>query len=157
MHMIYAQRLMYIRILNRARAMALKPMLLAVGPQFVAKGIEIGLEELDTAMGRAAAPPLERPSVIGNLVASLGGLVGGYFLTKNRSAETKQAVFTWAGHHATELVDTVKAAIIPARLVLAPMPAIRPGPGLFLPTGVTPTGVGISREPETIMVPRMTF
>ena len=73
------------------------------GGEFIAKGIERGLVELDKYMGKEAEPPHWRPSTWINLLWGVGAQVGA--LWARVSAPWDLILVAEGAHHLTKLVD----------------------------------------------------
>lgn len=102
-----------------------KTVLVEVGPQHLAKGIERGFKELDNII---VGLPVQ-PSLIGNIAMTLVG-VGGALMAP---APFDEILAILGGHHSTTLWDYLEAGITPppaARVARTYIPTT----GAFVPT-----------------------
>lgn len=112
--------------------MDIKSVLMKVGPQHLAKGIERGLVELDNVI---VGWPVQ-PSLVGNVAMTLIG-VGGALMAP---APFDEVLALLGGHHSTTLWDYIEAGLAPA----PPPPAVRAGM-TYIPTTarLVPTRPGL--------------
>lgn len=80
--------------------MDIKQILVKWGPQHLAKGVEMGLDELDNII---VGWPV-KPSFVGNLAATGLGAIGAFMAP----APYDEILMTYAGHHSTKLWDYLK-------------------------------------------------
>ena len=110
--------------------MVLKPkeVLVKVGPQHLAKGLERAFIELDKII---VGLPVQ-PSLIGNIGMTLLGVAGAFMAPK----PFDEVLAILGGHHSTTLWDYLEAALVPAvraRAVVASRTFV-PTTGGFVPT-----------------------
>jgi len=123
------------------RSMALKwrEVGVIVGGQHIFKGIERAVEEIDVAMGKAAAPVFERPSTWINTV---GGLLAVLFPRFVRMPDVLDMLLTvGGGHMTTKLWDYIEEYMAAAAAAAAPayIPPSVPATAPTAPTVATPT------------------
>lgn len=105
-----------------------KELLVKVGPQHLAKGIERGFEEVDKVI---VGWPVQ-PSLIGNIAMAAFGFIGAMMTP----APYDEVMAILGGHHSTTLWDYAEAAMGPVAL-RARVPAgltYIPTTGQFVPT-----------------------
>ena len=124
-----------------------KELLKKWGPQHLAKGIEMGLNEVDKII---VGLPVQ-PSLIGNLAFAAAGAIGGFMAP----SEWDEFLLIWGGHHSTTLWDYLLPMLTPtvARAGVAYIPSTgryvpaRPGLG---------TTVKYAPEQRVVQAPRFT-
>lgn len=102
--------------------LALKEMLVKVGPQHLGKGVTYVLAELDNVL---PGWPV-KPSLIGNVGLTIAGFLGGYFAPE----PLDEVLVIWGGHHSTNLWNYIQTGVTPtpeARLSNPRLVATRPG------------------------------
>ncbi|MCJ7767542.1 hypothetical protein MUP79_04050, partial [Candidatus Bathyarchaeota archaeon] len=84
----------------------IKEILIAWGPQHLAKGVERGLKEVDKVI---VGWPVQ-PSLLGNLGLAALGAIGAFIAPK----PFDEVLAIYGGHHSTTLWDYAEAAMTPA-------------------------------------------
>lgn len=103
-----------------------KSILIKVGPQHLAKGLERGYRELDNIL---VGWPIQ-PSLVANLGTAAVGLLGAFFAP----APLDEILAIWGGHHSTTLWDYIEAMIPPAGARVRTGLSYIPSTGAFVPT-----------------------
>lgn len=131
---------------ERSMALTWREVGVIVGGQHIFKGIERAVEEVDVAMGKAAAPVFERPSTWINTV---GGLVAVLLPRFVRMPGVIDMLLTvGGGHMTTKLWDYIEEYMATAGGGAAATPAYIPTPSA--PTvKSTPTAGEVSVSPTT--------
>ena len=111
--------------------MNVKTLLVKIGPQHLAKGVERAFDELDNII---VGSPIQ-PSLAGNLGMSVLGAIGAFVAPKPYD----EILAIWGGHHSTTLWDYLETALVPtvARARAGVARAARtymPTTGRFVPT-----------------------
>jgi len=119
-----------------------KEVLVKVGPQHLAKGVERAFVELDKIIvGWPVAP-----SLIGNVGMTLAGVVGALMAP----SPYDEVLAIWGGHHSTTLWDYLEAGLTPAARARLGGTYI-PTTGQFVPTRPG-LGAAIKYAPEQRVV-----
>lgn len=114
-----------------------KEILVKIGPQHLAKGVERAFDELDNII---VGSPIQ-PSLAGNLGMSVIGAIGAFLAPKPYD----EILAIYGGHHSTTLWDYLEAALTPPEPVLRARVA-RAGARTYMPTTgrMVPTRPGLA-------------
>lgn len=106
--------------------MDVKTLLMKIGPQHLAKGVERGLVELDNII---VGWPVQ-PSLVGNLAMTGLGAIAAFMAP----APFDEILAIWGGHHSTTLWDYLEAGITPPPAVARAAYTYIPTTGRMVPT-----------------------